>query len=367
MLPEFSFGRGSVKWLKLLAVAMGALNEETLLKYEYLVAENKILRKQVPGAVKLTDADRVKLAELGKKLGKKVLAEIGSIVRPETVLGWYTKLVAKKWDTSKQKRGRGRPPVGKEIEKLVLQFAKENSSWGYGRIVGALSNVGHKASAQTVANILKKHGIEPVPAKNRGMKWSEFIKSHLSVMAATDFFTAEVMTLRGLVTYYVLFFIEIGSRRVHLAGITPNPDEAWMMQVARNVTMEDYGFLKGNRYLLHDRDSKYSSAFRATIRSGGVKSVRLPARSPNLNAFAERWVKTVKDECVSKLMLVGEGSLRRAVEEFLKHYHEERNHQGKANALLQPKAEDQVGAREGRVCRRERLGGLLKFYHRAAA
>jgi len=356
-----------VKWLRVLAAALGALNESVFQRYEYVLAENRILRKQISGAVKLTDADRRTLAELGKKLGRKVLSEVGTIVRPETVLGWYSKLCAKKWDTSKRKRGRGRPPVGEEVGKLALQFARENPAWGYGRIAGALSNLGHKVSAQTVGNILKKHGIEPVPSKGGGIRWADFIKSHLAVMAATDFFTTEVMTLKGLVTYYVLFFIEIGSRRVHLAGITPNPDEAWMMQVARNVTMEEYGFLRGNRFLLHDRDSKYSAAFRATIRSGGVKSVKLPARSPNLNSFAERWVKTVKDERLSKLMLVGEQSLRRAVEEFLKHYHEERNHQGKANALLQPKAEDQVGAREGRVCRRERLGGMLKFYHRAAA
>jgi hypothetical protein len=366
MLSGLSLGRIRVKWFRALTAMMAAINDGSLQRLEYVLAENKILRKQVAGAVKMTDADRRTLAELGKKLGKKVLAEIGTLVRPETVLGWYSKLVAKKWDGSKKKRGRGRPSTRKEIEALVLRFAKENPTWGYGRIVGALQNVGYKVASQTVGNILKRHGIEPVPSKSHGMQWSEFIKSHLAVMAATDFFTAEVLTLKGLVTYYVLFFIEIGSRRVHLAGITPDPDDAWMMQVARNATMADDGFLCGSRYVLHDRDSKYSAAFRATIRSGGVKSVRLPARSPNLNAFAERWVLSVKKECLRKLVLVGEGSLRRAVEEYLRHYHRERNHQGRENALLQPRIEDRIGAKEGRLHCRERLGGLLKFYHRAA-
>jgi transposase InsO family protein len=342
------------------------MNEGSLLRLEYVLAENKILRKQIAGGVKLCDADRRKLAELGKKLGKKILSEIGLILSPDTILGWYRKLIARKFDRSRRKQGPGRPRTPALIEKLVLKFARENRSWGYGRIAGALANVGHEVSYQTVANILKKRGVEPAPARKQGTSWAEFIKSRLSVMSAADFFTAEVLTLRGLVTCYVLFFIELGTRRVHLAGITPHPNEAWMMQVARNATMAGLGFLDGKRYLVHDRESKFSAAFRATIRSGGVRSVRLPARSPNLNAFAERWVRSVKEECVGKMIPLGEGTLRRAVEQYLAHYHGERNHQGKDNALILPKAGDRIGAREGRLRCRERLGGLLKFYHRAA-
>lgn len=345
---------------------MAAINDGSLLRFEYVLAENKILRKQVPGAVKMTDADRRTLAELGKKLGRKALKEIGSIVTPDTILGWYNKLIAKKFDGSKKKRGPGRPRKPAEIEALVLRFARENRSWGYGRIAGALANVGHEVSQNTVANILKKHGVEPAPTRNQGTPWADFIKSHLAVMAATDFFTAEVLTMKGLVTYYVLFFIELGSRRVHLGGITPHPDEAWMMQVGRNVTMCDLSFLNGKRYLILDRDSKYSAAFRATIKSGGVRAVRLPARSPNLNTFAERWVKSVKDECVRKLVLLGEGMLRRAVEQYLSHYHGERNHPGRENALLVPRIEDRIGSKNGRLRCRQRLGGVLKFYRRAA-
>jgi len=177
----------------------------------------------------------------------------------------------------------------------------------------------------------------------------------------------EVLTLRGLVTYYVLFFIHLESRRVEVAGITPHPNEAWMMQTARNVTMDEWGFLDGCRYLLHDRDSKFTQSFRRIIESGGVTPVRLPARSPNLNAHAERWVKSVKEECLSKLIIFGEASLRRALREYVTHYHEERNHQGKGNILLFPSAPTEGNRVDGSVCCNERLGGLLRYYHQEAA
>ena len=180
------------------------------------------------------------------------------------------------------------------------------------------------------------------------------------------FFTAEVLTLRGLVTYYVLFFIRLESRQVAIAGITVHPDELWMKQIARNVTMEGYGsILRDCRYLLHDRDTKYTQSFRAIIASGRVEPLALPAQSPNLNAYAERWVRSVKEECLSKVLLFGEGSLRRALNEFVEHYHVERNHQGKGNVLLFPRDTDVRS--EGPVQCRERLGGLLRYYHQEAA
>jgi hypothetical protein len=174
-----------------------------------------------------------------------------------------------------------------------------------------------------------------------------------------------VLTLRGLVTYYVLFFIHLESRRVDIAGITVHPDERWMQQMARNVTMEGCGALRDCRYLLHDRDTKYTRSFRAIIASGQVEPFVLPARSPNLNAYAERWVRSVKEECLSKLVLFGERSLRRALSEYVEHFHAERNHQGKGNVLLFPRDTDIC--REGPVQSRERLGGLLRYYHREAA
>ena len=185
----------------------------------------------------------------------------------------------------------------------------------------------------------------------------------MDVLVATDFFTTEVWTLGGLVTFYVLFFIELSTRRVHIAGITPNPDEKWMMQIARNETMLDLGFLDGKRYLIHDRDSKYCPAFLRIIKDSGVDLVKLPKRSPNLNSYVERWVLSVKSEGLSKLILFGEASLRRAISQYVAHYHRERHHQSKGNRILFPSEE----RGNGPVRCRERLGGLFRFYYRDAA
>jgi putative transposase len=189
----------------------------------------------------------------------------------------------------------------------------------------------------------------------------------MAVVAATDFFTVEVLTRRGLMTYYVLFFIHLESRKICLAGITQHPDQEWMEQMARNVTMEDSGFLIEHKYLLHDRDSKYCTSFREVIEAGGVKPLALPPRSPNLNAYAERWVRSVKEECLAKLILLGEGSLRRALHHYEAHYHAERNHQGKDNRLLFPSSTPTVHTERDEIRCRERLGGLLKYYECQAA
>jgi putative transposase len=233
--------------------------------------------------------------------------------------------------------------------------------------VGALANLGHKVSDQTVGNILRRNNIAPAPERSRTTTWNEFIRSHMDVLAGTDFFTVEVLTWRGLVTYYVLFFIELGSRRLEVGGITRHPDSRWMEQVARNATMVDTGYLSGCRYLLHDRDQKFCREFRETLAAGGVKCTPIPARSPNLNAFAERWVRSVKSECLAKLILFGESSLRRAVANFCEHYHAERNHQGKDNQLLFLRSAQPEPSGRGRVRCDERLGGLLKYYHLEAA
>jgi transposase InsO family protein len=189
----------------------------------------------------------------------------------------------------------------------------------------------------------------------------------MEVLVGTDFFTVEVLTLKGLVTYYVLFFIHLESRRVSLAGMTRYPGQEWMEQQARNATMEEWGFLRGCGYLLHDRDTKFCASFRELIESGSVKTIRLPARSPNLNSFAERWVRSVKEECLSRLILFGESSLRRALQQYIVHYHEERNHQGKENLILFPLKREGARDRKTAVRCRERLGGLLKYYERKAA
>jgi hypothetical protein len=246
-------------------------------------------------------------------------------------------------------------------------MAKENSDWGYDRIVGAMANLRYRLSDQTVGNILQRHGIPPAPVRKRTTTWTDFIRAHMSVLAGTDFFSVEVLKLRGLVTYYVLFFIRLESRQVEVAAITQHPDEAWMKQIARNVTMDEWGFLDNCRYLIHDRDTKYCQSFRDIIESGDVKTLPLPARSPNLNAFAERWVKSVKEQCLSKLILFGEASLRRTLREYLVHYHVERNHQDKDNVLLFSSATKAMNRGGGSVGCKERLGGLLKYYQREAA
>ena len=353
-------------WKHLLAYIMGTVDQELLLRNEYLVTENRILRHQIKGRVRLSDGERKTLAEIGQKLGKQALKDVATIVKPDTILGWHRKLVAQKFDGSQQRKAPGRPMIDQELEYLVVRMARENRSWGYNRIVGSLANLGYTLSDQTVGNILKRHGIAPVPERKKTTTWQEFIRTHMDVLVATDFFTAEVWTLGGLVTYYVLFFIHLGSRRVQVAGVTPHPNETWMVQVARNVTMEEWGFLSSGQYLIHDRDGKYCPAFQQIIDTAGVRQVPLPPQSPNLNAYAERWVRSVKEECLSRMLLFGEASLRHALTQYVAHFHHERNHQGKGNVLLFPPA-SQDKAHAGPLRCRERLGGLLKYYERDAA
>ena len=353
-------------WKHLLAYITGTVDQELLLRNEYLVTENRMLRHQITGRVRLTDAERKTLAEIGHKLGKQALAEVATIVKPDTILGWHRKLVAQKFDGSQQRQSPGRPTIAEELEALIVRIAQENRSWGYDRIVGALANLGVTVSAQTVGNVLKRHGIPPAPERKTTTTWKEFIRTHMDVLVATDFFTAEVWTLGGLVTYYVLFFLHLSSRQVSVAGVTPHPNEAWMMQVARNVTMEEWGFLPPGQYLIHDRDTKFCAAFQQIIDDAGVERVVLPPRSPNLNAYAERWVRSVKEECLSRMILFGEASLRHTLQEYVEHYHHERNHQGKGNVLLCPMSRTDE-RRTGPIHCRERLGGLLKYYTCEAA
>src|SRR5579863_1125612 len=256
----------------------------------------------------------------------------------------------------------GRPRIDAKLEALIVRMARENSGWGYERIVGALANLGYTVSDQTVGNILRRHGIAPAPRRGRTMSWKDFLASPMSVLAGADFFTVEVLKWRGLVTYYVLFFIHLETRRITIAGITRHPDGEWMEQIARSATQESWGYLSRCRYVLHDRDTKFCGSFRSVLTAGGVKPIMLPAKSPNLNAYAERWVRSAKQERLSKLVLLGEGPLQRSLTEFTAHYHLERNHQGKRNKLLTPLA-PQAGRK---IHCRQRLGGLLGFYARAA-
>jgi transposase InsO family protein len=353
-------------WKNLLACITGSVEEHIMLRNEYLAAENTIFRNQIKGRLHLSDAERITLAEIGQKLGKQALEEVAEAAKPDTILGWHRKLVAQKFDGSKQRKSLGRPRVDKELEDLVVEMAKENRSWGYDRIVGALAHLGYDISDQTVGNILQRRGLPTAPERQKTTTWKEFIRRHMDVLWATDFFSTEVWTLGGLVTLYVLFFIKLDTREVHIAGVTSHPNEPWMMQVARNATMEEWGVLKPGQYLIHDRDTKFCAAFKQILDDAGVKRLPLPAKSPNLNAIAERWIRSVKEEALSKLILFGERSLWHVLQEYVAHYHAERPHQGKGNVVLFPADRAQQRNEEAIVCR-ERLGGLLKFYDREAA
>lgn len=333
---------------------------------DYSRAETRILRQAGPKRLLLNDEQRALLAVKGKALGRKGLAEFATLFTPDTILRWHRRLVAKKWDSSDKRESTvGRPRVRQEIVDLAVKFAQENPTWGCDRIQGALANVGYCISDTTVSNILKQNGNDPAPERKRSTTWATFLKAHFDVLSAADFTTVEVWTRKGLVTFYLFFVMHLKSRRVEFAGLTTNPDGPWMQQVARNLTADGDGFLNGSRCLLLDRDGKYTQEFRETIESSGTEIVKLPPRSPNLNAYIERFMRTIKDECLDRMIFIGQSSLQRAVSQFLAHYHEERNHQGLANELIDPGGE--VGKETGTIKCRERLGGMLRYYYRDAA
>jgi putative transposase len=353
-------------WQFLLIVLAGWLNRQQLQIIEYLITENQVLKeKQGKRRILLNDDQRRRLAVKGKALGRKMLLEIATIVTPDTILRWHRQLVAQKWNYSDRRKKLGRPRIRQEIVDLVLRIVRENATWGYDRIQGALENLGHHISPGSIANILKEHGIEPAPDRKRQTTWKTFLKAHWDCLASIDFTTIEVWTKGGLVTYYLLFVMEVATRRVHFAGCTVNPTEAWMKQIARNLTDSFDGFLRETRYLLVDRDSKFCAAFRSILEVEGVNCLRLPPRSPNLTPHIERFMRTIKEECLNRMIFFGEDFLRNAIRAFLVHYLQERNHQGLGNMLIDPSKE--VGHPVGEIGCRERLGGMLRYYYREAA
>jgi putative transposase len=323
----------------------------------YLIEENRVLRRQLGGRrLRLTDDDRRQLAARAYRLGRQVLRGVATIVTPGTLLRWHRRFIARKWTYAK--KGASRRGVLAEIRHLVRRMAEENPTWGYTRIQGALKNVGHRVGRSTIARILRASGIPPVP--ERSTRWQTFLRAHWGAIAGADFFTTEVWTWQGLVTFYTVFVIELASRRVQILGSTPHPDEAFMRQVARTLTQADG---KVYRVLICDRDAKWSEPVRARLQEGGLRVIQTPHRAPNGNAHAERFVRSIKEECLDRLIPFGERAFRRAVAEFVAHYQCERNHQGLGNELIElPPEHEHVG----RIRRRSRLGGLLNYYARAA-
>ena len=325
----------------------------------YLVEENRVLKEQMKGRrLRLTNGQRRRLAAKGKRLGRKTLNRVATIVTPDTIMRWHRQLIALKW-TCEAKRV-GRPGLMKRIAALIVRMARENSGWGYCRIQGELRKLGHRVATSTIAKVLKDNGIKPAP--DRPSSWKTFLQAHWGEIAGMDFFTTEVWTPRGLKTYYILFAIDLKSRKVHFAGATPNPNESFMAQVARNLTDAFDGFVTGHRFLICDRDSKFSEQFSRILGEAGVDVIRTPIQAPNCNAHAERFVLSIKSECLRRMIFFGEASLRRAIFEYLDHYHAERAHQGLGNDLI----EKHEVTPEGEIRCRERLGGILKHYHRAA-
>ena len=292
------------------------------------------------------------------------LPQIATVVTPGTLLNWHRRLAAQKYDSSRR-RSWGRPPTVVELRNLTLGMAAENRTWGYNRIQGALQNLGHEIGRGTIAQILEEAGVEPAPDRQRRITWKEFLTSHWEVLAAADFFTVEVWTALGLIRYHVWFVIQRATREVQIAGIIPEPHERWMKPVARNLTDGLDGFLRGCRYLIHDRAPLFSVGFRMVIEAAGIQTVRLPAGAPNLNAIAERLVRSIKESCLDRMILIGESSLHRATAQFVLHYHHERNHQGQGNKIIRP--EFAGFTPEGAIRCRERLGGLVRDYYREAA
>ena len=345
----------------LLAALLGWLEREQRDVIAFLREENRALKAQLGSRrLRLNDDQRRRLAVLGLRLGRGTLREVATLVTPDTILRWHRELIARKWTYARQRPGR--PAVLVEIRRLIVRMATDNPSWGYTRIQGALKNLGHRVARSTIAKILKDQGIPP--SRERPMTWRTFLRAHWRALWAADFFTTEVWTVRGLVTYYTVFVIELHSRRVHVLGSTPHPDEAFVVQTMRHLTNGVDGVLRRDRLLICDRDRKWSAAVECVLAAAGVRVIRTPFHAPNCNAYAERFVRSIREECLNRVIPLGERHLRRTLTDFVAHYHGERNHQGLGNELIERWPLQRA---QGPVRRRQRVGGLLSYYYRAAA
>jgi transposase InsO family protein len=299
--------------LGLLLVSGDKRDAEILaLRHQILVLQRQIDRPR------FTPADRTILAALSRAFDRRRLGRVMLIVKPATVIGWHRRLVARHWTQPPQPRT-GRPATPTELRQLVLQFDTENPTWGYRRIHGELRRLGHRVAASTVWKILRDNEREPTPNRT-GPTWRQFIATQAHAMVATDFFCVDTVTLRRL---HVLFFIEIDTRRVHLAGITTNPTGAWTAQAARNLTMA-YG--KAIRFVIRDGAGQYTRTFDHVFAAIGAEVIKTPPGAPQANAFAERWVRTVRHELLDRTLIWNQRQLRHLLTDFVMHYNEHRPH-----------------------------------------
>jgi putative transposase len=325
--------------------------------------ELSILRRQVRQP-RFEPHDRLLLAALSRVLPRRSWKSF--VVQPETLLRWHRQLVARRWTYSHRRPGR--PPIGREVRELILRLANENRSWGYLRIAGELRKLGIAVSATSVRNILAQAGPPPAPQRDR-QSWRSFLCAHGESILACDFFTVDTVWLRRL---HVLVFLSVGSRRIEYLACTSKPNTAWMLQQARNLLMELDDREQQVRFLIHDRDMKFPRAFDALLASENVRVIRTPVRAPNANAHMERWVGSVRHECLDRLLIVGRRQLEHVLRVYARHYTRERPHR----ALdLQPPDASARGSAVGvdaptkdlHVIRRDLLGGIIHEYELAAA
>ncbi len=317
--------------------------------------EVRVLRRQLK-RVAWRPGDRLLLAALSRALPRSAWGVFP--VRPETLLRWHRELVRRKWAACGRRRGPGRPPISAECRHLILRLATENPRWGYQRVRGELLKLGHTVSATTIRAILKRHGLGP-PRARVGPSWREFLKAHAQALLACDFFTVETVRLRVV---YVLFFLELASRRVFVVGSTEHPTSAWVTQQARNLVWEiEEDFHP--RLLIHDRDKKYAMAFDQVFAAEGVHVVRTPLRAPRAKAYAERWVGTVRRECLDWLLILSPRHLEEVLRVYVTHYNTQRPHRGLGLRSPVPAPFPAAGS----VVRRDRLGGVIHEYSRLVA
>jgi putative transposase len=315
-----------------------------------------VLRRQV-ARPRFSWSDRALIAALASLVPRERWAAL--LVTPETILRWHRALVRRRW-TYRHRRP-GRPALPEETVELIVRLSKENPRWGYLRIVGELKKLGVTVSKGSVANVLRRHGLPPAPRRT-GPTWAEFLRAQARGVLATDFFTVDTVLLRR---YYVLFVIEVERRVVQLLGVTANPDSPWVTQVARSFAtdLEEAG--RRFRFLIRDRDAKFTSSFDAVLASIGIEAIKTPVRSPSANAFAERWVRTVREDCLDHLLIFNRRHLETVVTDYLRHYNRARPHRGLG---LEPPQPATAGQRTetGTIRRRDVLGGIIHEYELAA-
>jgi len=341
-----------MRWLTLLARNSAAKDAELLmLRHEVVVLRRRVTRPR------LDWADRAVLAGLARLLPRR--SRRGSFVRPETLLRWHRDLVRRRWTYPHR---RGRPSTSPEVCALVLRLARENPSWGYRRIHGELCRLGHRIGASTVWAILHRAGVDPAPTRS-AISWRQFLRAQARGVLAVDFFTVDTVLLQRL---YVLFVLEVASRRVHVLGVTAQPTGEWVTQQARNLFMELEDRIGRFRFLLCDRDAKFTAAFDTVVAAEGITVLRTPVRAPRANAYAERWVGTVRREVLDRMVILGCWQLRSVLADYADHYNGHRPHRALGQASPLGPGEPVVLVPTGRIMRRDRLGGLIHEYAQVA-